>query len=123
MLDILDVLNIHEQLIKEFGGKSGVRDGDLLESAILRRFQTFDSKELYPEIIEKASALLESLIINHPFIDGNKRVGTRAALLFLYLNGIKLKVDPDELTNLVLSVVENNVSKDEIADYFRCYGQ
>jgi death-on-curing family protein len=57
------------------------------------------------------------------FIDGNKRVGTRAALLFLYLNGIKLEINPDELADFVLSVVENNISKKEIADYFRYYGQ
>jgi len=56
-------------------------------------------------------------------LDGNKRVGTRAALLFLYLNGVKLEADPDELADFVLSVVENDVSKKEIADYFRCRSQ
>ena len=75
MLDISDVLLIHERLIREFGGASGLKDRGLLESAIFRPFQSFGGQELYQSIEEKASAILESILINHPFVDGNKRTG------------------------------------------------
>ncbi|MBI1767276.1 MAG: type II toxin-antitoxin system death-on-curing family toxin [Bacteroidetes bacterium] len=73
MIDIRDVENIHTILIEKFGSVSGIRDRTILDSAINRPFQTFDQKELYPSCIDKTAAIFESLISNHPFIDGNKR--------------------------------------------------
>ncbi|MDH5399924.1 MAG: Fic family protein, partial [Cyclobacteriaceae bacterium] len=87
MLDIDQVLTIHKKLIQEFGGIQGLRDKEMLESALSRPFQTFDGRELYPSIEEKAAAILESLLLNHPFIDGNKRIGyTLFRLLILSEN-------------------------------------
>ncbi len=75
MIGISDVELIHQILIEKFGGSHGIRDKKMLESALARPFQTFDEKDLYQSPIEKAAALLESILINHLFIDGNKRIG------------------------------------------------
>jgi death-on-curing protein len=83
MIDIEDVLKIHEFLINKFGGSEGVRDIDLLKSAIGRPFQTFDKKDLYKSHVEKSAVIIESIVSNHPFIDGNKRVGYVFMRLFL----------------------------------------
>ncbi len=80
MIPINDILELHEKSINDFGGSRGIRDIGLLESAIARLFQTFDGEDLYPTTLDKAAALGESLIINHPFVDGNKRP---ACLLWL----------------------------------------
>jgi death-on-curing protein len=104
MLDISDVLLIHERLIQEFGGTPGLRDNELLESAILRPLQTFDSAELYPSIEEKASAIIESIITNHPFIDGNKRTGYTLFRIFLLSKGKDIDCSQDEKYDFVLSV-------------------
>ena len=72
MIELRDALNIHDILIDKFGGSRGVRDLGLLESALHRPFATFENQELYPSPIDKAAAVLESILINHPFIDGNK---------------------------------------------------
>jgi death on curing protein len=74
MISIRDAERIHNILIEKFGGLKGIRDSALLDSALKRPFQTFDQRELYPSSIDKAAALFESLIINHPFMDGNKRI-------------------------------------------------
>jgi len=75
MISYKEVVDIHQLLIDEFGGTNGIRDKELLNSALARSLQTFDGKELYPTAIEKAACLIESILINHPFIDGNKRTG------------------------------------------------
>lgn len=90
-LSVDEVLAIHEQLIKTFGGPSGVRDPGLLESALYRPRTGY-----YRDMAEMAAALFESLLMNHPFIDGNKRVAFFATDVFLRLNGWKLRVEPDE---------------------------
>jgi death-on-curing protein len=74
MIDVDEVIRIHNILIEEFGGSKVIRDIKLLDSALNRPFQTFDKKDLYPSPVEKSAAIFESLITNHPFIDGNKRI-------------------------------------------------
>jgi death-on-curing protein len=74
MISVLEAERIHDVLIEQFGGVKGIRDKGLLESALLRPYQTFDGKELYPTPVDKAAALFESLVNNHPFLDGNKRI-------------------------------------------------
>jgi death-on-curing protein len=74
MISVLEAERIHDVLIEQFGGVKGIRDKGLLESALLRPYQTFDGKELYPTPVDKAAALFESLVTNHPFLDGNKRI-------------------------------------------------
>ncbi len=91
MISIREVQDIHTTLIEHFGGSHGIRDINGLESALARPFQTFENKELYTSIIEKAASLLESMIINHPFVDGNKRTGYVLTRLFLVSNGFDFK--------------------------------
>src|SRR5512133_1147062 len=91
------VLFIHARLLAETGGESGLRDLALLESAVARPCATFDGADLYPGIFEKAAALLDSLVNNHPFVDGNKRTGITATGLFLRANGYRLRVTQTEL--------------------------
>src|SRR6185312_11978530 len=88
MILLEDILNLHKYSIQKYGGSEGLRDSGLLESAIARPFQTFDGEDLYPSVFEKAAALGESLIINHPFIDGNKRTGTVAMAALLEDEGL-----------------------------------
>ncbi|MCX6238064.1 MAG: Fic family protein [Bacteroidia bacterium] len=83
MIEVQDVIRVHEILIDKFGGCQGIRDLTLLESALSRPYQTFDQKDLYSSPLEKAAALIESILINHPFIDGNKRIGYTLMRLLL----------------------------------------
>ena len=96
------VLFLHARLIQETGGSFGVRDIGLLKAAIARSQSTFDGDDLYPDLISKAAALLHSLIENHPYVDGNKRVGITAAGLFLEMNGMRLIASSKELEELAL---------------------
>ena len=88
MLTKQQILLLHTQLIRQSGGTDGVRDEGMLDSAISQPLQTFDNMELYPDIVDKAVRLGYGLITNHPFVDGNKRIGTHAMLVTLDINGI-----------------------------------
>lgn len=109
------LLFIHDRLIAETGGMPGVRDIGLLVSAAARPQATFDGADLYPTLYLKAAALMDSLINNHPFIDGNKRVGITAAGLFLRLNGRRLVVSNAELEAFTLRVAQGLSSVEVIA--------
>lgn len=111
------VLKIHTSLIKETGGIDGVRDENLLDSALNSPFQTFDSKELYPEISDKAAQLSYLIIKNHPFLDGNKRIGTHIMLIFLALNNVKISYTQKELIDFGLTVADSSLSKDGIKNW------
>lgn len=102
------VLFIHARLIAETGGSPGVRDVGLLEAAVARPQATFGGEELYPDLFGKAAALMSSLILNHPFVDGNKRAGITATAMFLRLNGYALTVTNDELERFTLEVASDN---------------
>ena len=91
------VIYLHKQFIQEFGGMEGIRNEDLLKSAIASSFQTFSLKEFYPIIEEKAARLGYGLVFNHCFIDGNKRIGAHSMLVFLALNDIQLDFTQEEL--------------------------
>ena len=99
------VLFIHARLIAETGGTPGIRDIGSLLSAIARPQATFEGESLYPDIFQKAAALFQSIIFNHPFLDGNKRTGITAAFLFLQLNGYKLAATQKELYTFTHSIV------------------
>ena len=88
---------LHSALVERFGGQDGLRDEGMLDSAINTPFQTFSGSELYPDLLSKAARLAFGLIANHPFIDGNKRIGTHAMLVFLRLNNVELEYDDDDL--------------------------
>ena len=113
------VLFIHARLIAETGGESGIRDLGLLQSAVARPQATFDGKELYSDIYHKASALLESLINNHPFVDGNKRTGITASAMFLQINGYSLVASNQELESFVLAVVSGEQTIESIAAWLQ----
>ena len=89
--DLEQVVKLHSSLIAKTGGMDGIRDENLLDSALNSLFQTFDGNELYPDIFDKAAQLCYSLVENHPFADGNKRTGVHLTLLFLKLNGEKIE--------------------------------
>ena len=101
------VLLLHEQLVAETGGSAGVRDEGLLESALSAPFQGFGGVDAYPSIQQKAARLGYGLVKNHPFVDGNKRIGAHAMLVFLALNGIELEYTQRELADIILQVAAN----------------
>src|SRR5438309_3746270 len=104
MILLEDVLTLHEFSIKDFGGSRGIRDIGLLESAIARPFQTFGGEELYKTPFDKAAALGESLIINHPFVDGNKRTGFLAIVSLLIEYGIEVNADSASLYQFTICI-------------------
>lgn len=116
------VLKIHSSLIKETGGIDGMRDENLLDSALNSPFQTFDSKELYPEFSGKAAQLSFSIIKNHPFLDGNKRIGVHIMLVFLALNNVKLSYTQKELIDFGLKVADSSLSKDDLKNWIQKKG-
>jgi len=115
------VLFIHSRLIDETGGVHGVRDLGLLQSAVSRPKATFGSEDLYPDIFHKAAALMESLIKNHPFIDGNKRTAITSAGIFLQRNGYILETAQRELEQFTLSVVTGKASFEDAVEWFKKY--
>lgn len=117
-LTAVQVLFIHARLLAETGGAPGVRDLGLLESAIARPKATFDGQDLYPDLYAKAAALMVSLVNNHPFIDGNKRVGVTAAALFLVRNGVQLRASSEKLEQVTLVVAQGRLSVDQMVSWF-----
>lgn len=113
------VLFIHYRLVSETGGEHGVRDIGLLESAIARPRATFDKQELYKNIFEKAAALMESLVNNHPFIDGNERTGIACTVLFLRQNGILFSAKNSDLEKFTLRVASSKIKLSEISKWLK----
>lgn len=112
-LTVVELLAIHHRLIEEFGGASGVRDGGALESALFRPQTGY-----YRDVIHEAAALFESLVQNHPFVDGDKRVAFAAMDVFLRINGHVLEVDDDEAYEFIVGLLERReVSLDRIDDW------
>lgn len=104
MIDKNDVLRLHELAIEKYGGSFGLRDEGALESALARPFQTFDGEDLYDSLFKKAAAICESIILNHLFIDGNKRTGFLAILMILKQENMKLSASEDEIYSFLNSV-------------------
>lgn len=108
------IILLHSNLIAETGGSEGIRDEQLLESAINAPFQTFDNIEVFPSIQQKAARLGYGLIKNHAFVDGNKRIGTHAMLVFLALNKIELEYTQAELSDTILKVASDEYSFEDL---------
>lgn len=108
------ILLLHEQLVAETGGSAGVRDEGLLESALSAPFQGFGGVDAYPSIQQKAARLGYGLVKNHPFVDGNKRIGAHAMLVFLALNGIELEYTQRELADIILQVAAGKADYDTL---------
>jgi death on curing protein len=119
MILLEDILQVHEYSINKFGGGTGVRDFGSLDSAIARPFQTFGGQDLYPTIYEKAAALGESLIINHPFVDGNKRTGFLAMTALVEDNNFILKSTQEEAYNFTIDISTGKIKFDEIVEWLK----
>ena len=118
-LTLAEVAILHERLLAETGGAGGVRDLGALESAVAQPRMTFDGQDLYPDLVAKATALAFSLIQNHPFIDGNKRIGHAAAATFLLLNGLALDAPVDDAERTILGVASGGVSRQAFDSWLR----
>lgn len=115
------VLLLHQLMAEATGGDVGLRDETLLESAIENIFATFDGVELYPSKEEKAARLGFSLISNHAFVDGNKRIGMYIMLSFLELNGIKIEAENDEVARLGLAVADGSAGYEDILGWIKAH--
>ena len=119
MILLEDVLLLHEFSIKDFGGASGIRDIGLLESAIARPFQTFGGEDLYPSPFDKAAAIGESLIGNHPFVDGNKRTGILAIVALLKEHDMEVNADGDDLYQFTISISTGEIKFEQIVEWLK----
>ena len=114
MIKVELVITVHELLIEKYGGIQGIRDSKGLDSAIIRPFMTFDQQELYPTPVSKAAALIESLICNHPFLDGNKRIGYVMMRFFLLKNKLDIKATQSEKYDFVIKIANGQIQFDQI---------
>lgn len=116
-LTLSEVLELHWIVIEVTGGGTGVRDLAGVESAVVQPQMTFGGDELYPTLIDKAAALCFSLVLNHPFVDGNKRIGHAAMETFLMPNGHQLDADVDDAEQLFLQLAAGEVERSELVDW------
>ena len=120
-LTLDDIIESHQNQIETYGGSHGIRDIGLLESAIAQPEASFGGQYLHADIFQMAAAYIYHLVMNHPFVDGNKRVGLEAALIFLEINNENLSASDEELVDLVLKTTAGQVGKREIAEFFRSH--
>jgi death on curing protein len=118
-LTLLEVLDLHRRIIERSGGSVGIRDLGLLESAIAQPRMTFGGAELYPSLPEKAAAIGFSIIMNHPFVDGNKRTGHAATETFLVLNSMEINSSVDEQERLVLAIASGELGRKEFVEWLQ----
>lgn len=113
------VLEIHNRVLEKHGGLSGVRDNNGLLSAIGRPFQTFDGNDLYEDVFQKSAALGESIIVNHPFLDGNKRTGYVLMEYYLRINNFKIIASDDDLYSFIISISIGQLKFDDIVIWLK----
>ncbi len=118
-LSLEQALELHRVQIRRFGGSARLRDRGALEAALARPQMTFGGEDLYPDVASKAAALMHSLVMNHPFVDGNKRVGAHASVLFLLSNDVEPTFRPGELVDITLAVARGEVSAEALAIWLR----
>ena len=111
------VLLLHEQLVAETGGSPGLRDEGMLDSALNAPFQTFGGEDVYPSLQQKAARLCFGLVKNHPFLDGNKRIGAHVMLVFLALNGIELQHTQTELSDVILQLAAGTIQSSDLLNW------
>lgn len=118
-LSLEDVLEIHENLLELYGGRGGILSLPLLESALAQPQATFGGEFLLPDLLEMAAAYLFHIVQNHPFQDGNKRVGAVAAIVFLLMNGADVGLSNEQLESLVLATACGKLTREQIASKLR----
>jgi len=111
------VMALHRELIEQSGGINGVRDFNLLDSSVNSPFHTYDGQYLYPTLQSMAAHLSFSIIKNHPFLDGNKRIGILSMLVFLELNGLPITCTDDELASLGWGLADSSISESNLIDW------
>jgi death-on-curing protein len=119
MINKEEVFLIHSEVVKLHGGSGGVRDMGGLESAIARPWQTFGAEDLYPTCFEKAAAIGESIIMNHPFVDGNKRTGYVLMETLLRIDGYKIICPDDDLYSFVISISTGEIKFEQIVEWLK----
>jgi death-on-curing protein len=116
-LSLGELIELHRRIIEQSGGADGIRDLGLAESALAQPQMSFGGDELYPTLADKASALCFSLVLNHPFVDGNKRVGHAAMETFLIMNGFELNADVDDAESVILHLAAGKIERREFNDW------
>jgi death-on-curing protein len=114
---LFQILELHQNLIAESGGASGIRDFGALESALAQPEMTFGGQDLYLTLVEKTAALAYSLVMNHPFVDGNKRVAHAAMEILLVLNGYEINASVDEQEELFLNLASSKIKRQELVEW------
>ena len=118
-LSVVQLERLHQMQLQAFGGAAGLRDRGGLEAAAARPQMTFGGDDLYADVAAKAAALMHSIVMNHPFVDGNKRVGAMAAVLFLVVNAQRLEAPDEALVELAFAVARGEVSAEALAIWIR----
>ena len=118
-LSVEQIEKLHALQIERYGGSGGCRDRGALESAVARPAMTFGGEDLYPDLAAKAAALMHSLVMNHAFLDGNKRVGAHAVIVFLEVNDCETTITPDELEAVTLAVARGEMDTEPLTIWFR----
>ena len=118
-LSFAEVLELHRSVVERWGGASGIRDLGILESALAQPRQSFGGQDLYPDLATKAAALCFSLVLNHPFIDGNKRIGHAAMETFLMVNGHELRAPVDEQEHIMVDLAAGNLTRDSFVEWVK----
>jgi len=122
-LNLGEVLELHRRLIAQSGGAGGLREMAGLESALAQPQMTFGGQELYPTVESKAAAICFSLVMNHPFVDGNKRVGHAAMETFLVLNGSELNAEIDDAEQMILRLAAGRLTRDELVRWVTAHAR
>ena len=120
-LTVDEVVALHRLVVDQSGGARGIRDPAGLASAVAQPRMTFDGRDLYPTLVEKAAAIGFSLVRNHPFVDGNKRIGHAAMETFLLLNALELVATVDEQEKVVLGLAEGSLKRDAFTEWVRSH--
>jgi death on curing protein len=118
-LTLKEALQLHRRIIEQSGGSTSIRDIGLLESALAQPLMSFGGEDLYPTLVEKASALCFSLVKNHPFVDGNKRVGHAVMETFFILNGYEINASVPEQEEVILNLAAGELNRDDFSDWIR----
>jgi death-on-curing protein len=118
-LTLGEVIELHRQVLAATGGAAGIRDLSLLESALAQPATTFAGQDLHPSLIDKAAALAFSLVANHPFVDGNKRIGHAAMEVFLVLNGYQIQASIGDQERLMLDLASGTLDREQLATWLR----
>ena len=118
-LSLAEVLELHRTVLERWGGAGGIRDINILESALAQPRQSFGGQDLYPDLAAKAAALCFSLVLNHPFVDGNKRIGHAAMEVFLLVNEYELRAPMDEQEQLMLQLAAGQLKRDAFAEWVK----